>query len=229
MKRIIILLFFPVCTLAQVSMTADPVDFISPGDNQLFLSVEFISHEPVRIDECTIEFDDDFVFDFVDRLYLYQDDAESLVLSDAAEFLTNPWVNHPSAYVGIDSDTSIILNYHLDSYQHYANNFDLQFSCRLNYYSDVNMLDTVIGPVNISSEIILEIENKIPVDILKVINIKSGLFLDIKVRLCEPINIISTSGVVLKKVYKSEKINLESGIYILHSEIYGYIGTYVVI
>jgi hypothetical protein len=63
MKRIFILLFFPVQLFAQVSMSVESFEISSPADNQLFMQLEFQSHEPVRINECTIEFEDDYIFE----------------------------------------------------------------------------------------------------------------------------------------------------------------------
>ena len=157
MKRICILLLFPVHVFAQVSMNVTPFEIISPGNDQIFLRLEFESHEPVQIEECTIDFQDSRIFDFVDRLALHQDGDPLPVLSHASEFLYNPWLHYPSVYVGIGEDTTVTLDYVLDTYQHYPNVLQTSITCRVNYYANPQVADTIIGPVQISSNVALSI------------------------------------------------------------------------
>jgi len=228
MKRIFILLLFPVCAFAQVSMNVEPVDLVSPGDDKSFLRVEFTSHEPVRIEECTIEFYDDRIFDFVDRFALYKDSIALPVLSNASTSLFNPWEHYPGVYVGIGSDTLVSLDYRIDTYRHYSRDLDIQFSCRINYYTDPGRPDTVIGPVTVSSNTVLSVEDDYREDIFNVRNIPYGLDIHINTRLCDPVYIVDISGKVVDYVYISRRVYLKPGLYILSAGTQKYIGTYIV-
>ncbi len=229
MKRIIlVLLFFPVCAFAQVSMNVEAIDFVSPGDNQSFMHVEFISHQPVRIDECTIDFENDRIFDFVDRLTLYQDDELLPVLSHASEWLYNPWTHYPSVYVGIGNDTVTIFDYKIDTYRHYSQDLNVSITCVVDYYTDPSTSDTTIGPIEISSIVILDVQSYDINDVLKVSHNFHGLDIQINTRFCEPILVTNVLGEVVAYVYDSCVVSLNPGSYVLYSETCGYIGKYIV-
>ncbi|MBP6925572.1 MAG: hypothetical protein KBC22_00730 [Candidatus Pacebacteria bacterium] len=227
MKRIIFM-FFPVLASAQVSMQVTPLEIVSPGDNQSFMEVAFTSHVPVRIDQCTIEFADDWIFDYVDHLVVYQDTIELPVLSAASEFLFNPWEHYPSIYVGIGNDTSITLDYRLDTYQYYAQDVELQFSCLVHYYTDPNIPDTTCGPVNVSSGVVLGIDDGDADQAMTVRCVPGGLDITIDTRLCEPVLIVDMSGKVLEYLYSSRTVYLAPGMYVVCNESKEYVGTYMV-
>ena len=157
MKKLCVLLFFSVQLFAQTSMNVESFEINSPGEDQLFMRLEFLSHEPARIEECTIEFEDDRIFDFVDRLALHQDSSVLPVLSHASEFLFNPWTHYPGVYVGLAEDTTVVLDYKIDLYRYYSNFLHGTIECRLNYYGDPSAPDTIIGPIDFSSSSVLSV------------------------------------------------------------------------
>jgi len=217
MKRIFTLLLFPVSVFAQVSISVEPVLFVSPGNDQTFLRVEFTSNDPVRIEECTIDFTNDRIFDFVDRLSLWKDDNVLPVLSHASEFLFNPWTHYPSVYVGIGDDTVTVFDYKIDMYRHYSNSLQSSISCRVNYYAEPNVLDTILGPIEVSSSTVLDVLNGSVEDVISVKNIPGGLSIDINARFCEPFIIRDMTGNMIHILYESEDFYVPQGVYIVSS------------
>lgn len=229
MKRIIcVLMFFPVLAVAQVSMSITPLEIISPGDDQVFMRLEFESHESVRIEECTIAFEDDHIFDFVDRLALHQDGSLLPVLSHASEFLYNPWLHYPSVYVGIGEDTTVSLDYVIDMYQYYPYDLDVSITCIIDYYTDPSTPDTVIGPMQSISNVVLDVSEKDFRNVLSVENISGGLSINVAVRFCEPFLLVDATGRVVEVLYTSKDVYVLPGVYALYGSEFGFVGKYAV-
>lgn len=228
MKRICILLLLPVQVFAQVSMNVTPFDINSPADEQMFMRLGFESHEPVRINECTIEFEDDYIFDFADCLALHQDGNPLPVLSHASEFLYNPWLHYPSVYVGLGEDTTVSLDYVIDMYQYYPYDLDVSITCVIDYYADSNTPDTVIGPMQSISNVVLDVAGKDFSDVLSVKNISGGLSINVAVRFCEPFLLVDATGRVVEVLYTSKEVYVLPGVYALYGSEFGFVGKYVV-
>jgi hypothetical protein len=233
MKKVLVaLIVVPGLACAQVHgdmLTVD--DLVTPTEQGTLAALRIVSHESVRIEECTLSFSHDNFLQEIERLYLFVDDDTLSTLSFSNEALFSPLVHFPSCYVGMLDDTVREMRYVVDITGLYEGVIETQITCRINFYMNENHPDTTVGPFVFSQDVAVSVssysEERPPVTVL---GIQGGLSIGMESSR-GLVMLYDMTGKSMARVSESCILLLGAGIYVAIYQEQGqwsYLGRYIV-